>query len=295
MTTPYLRPCNLCGEQRAIRLLFERFNCTIVQCQVCFLVYTNEIPSRTEIDATYDANYYDKGVKYAELSKSVGLINAERRVTRLLLDANVKRDQWLDVGCATGEFISEASHVVKEVYGVEISAYAVNIAKERGIEGITVRDFLEAEWDHNKFDLISMWDVIEHLPDPASNLKHAFQLIKPGGYLVLSTGDITSITARLFGRFWHLMTPPEHQYFFSPFTIKRMLSSCGFNLVSIKHNNKRVPLDFMVQKVTRLLYPAATKRILKLATWLELDRIVPIINFGDIMDVTARKPVNQIG
>jgi len=50
-----------------------------------------------------------------------------------------------------------------------------------------------------------------------------------------------------------------------------------------------------VQKVTRLLYPAATKRILQLATWLELDRIVPIINFGDIMDVTAHKPVNQIG
>lgn len=294
MTIPDLRPCNLCGEQRAIRTLFQRFNCTIVQCQVCSLVYTNEIPSRAEIDDIYDANYYDKGAKYTELSKSVSRANAEQRVTQLLLDANVKQDQWLDVGCATGEFISEARHMVKEVYGVELSAYAVNIAKERGIEGISVGDFLDTEWDHNKFDLISMWDVIEHLPDPVSNLKRAFQLIKPGGYLVLSTGDITSITARLFGRFWHLMTPPEHQYFFSPSTIKRMLNFCRFDLVSIRHNGKRVPLDFMLQKVSRLLYPAATKRVSQLATWLELDKIIPIVNFGDIMDVTARKPVNQV-
>jgi ubiquinone/menaquinone biosynthesis C-methylase UbiE len=266
-----------------------------VQCRACSLVYTNEIPSRGDIDVIYDANYYDKGVKYAELSKSVGLINAEQRVTRLLLDANIKRDRWLDVGCATGEFISEARHKVKEVCGVEISVCAIKIAKERGIEGIIVGDFFDTEWEHNYFDLISMWDVIEHLPDPVSNLKHAFQLIKPGGFLVLSTGDITSITARLFGRFWHLMTPPEHQYFFSPATIKQMLSSCGFNLVSIEHNGKRVPLDFMVQKVTRLLYPPATKRVLQLATRLELDKIVPVINFGDIMEITALKPLNQIG
>ena len=286
-----LRQCNLCGEQKAIRFLYYKAHYAIVQCQSCSLIYTNEIPSRAELNTIYSSDFFTVGAKFTDSPTGGGHGNAEQRVKQLLTLADIGLDKWLDVGCATGNFILAAKPFVTEIYGIEISDYAVSQAKRRGLSNLVVGDFLEVELRKDQFDMVSMWDVIEHVTDPMANLRKAFQILKPGGCLALSTGDIDSKIARLTGRFWHLMIPPRHLYFFSRSTIELMLAANDFSSVSIQYPGKRVPLDFMLWKLTNLFVPRASSKVVGITTLLRLGKIAPVINLGDIMTIYARKPL----
>ncbi len=173
--------------------------------------------------------------------------------------------------------------------GVELSPIATAQAHRRGND-VTTGDFLDVDVPTGKFDLVSMWDYVEHVPDPAASLRKALGLLKPGGYLALSTGDVDSRMARASGRFWHLMIPPKHLYSFSPGTITRLLAAAGFEAIEIHRPGKRVPLDFALWKLTSLAAPGLGRGVLRACVALGLGRIAPRINLGDIMTVYARKP-----
>jgi SAM-dependent methyltransferase len=193
------------------------------------------------------------------------------------------------VGCATGDFLACAASVVEEASGIELSAFAVEKARARGLD-VTKGDFLQADGPAEALDVISMWDYLEHVPDPAANLEKAFAVLKPGGYLAISTGDVESLLARLTGRFWHLMIPPRHLYFFSPVTIRRLLTTAGFELVQIGRPGKRVPLDFAAWKLATMTVPGLSLAVVRTCERLGLGRIAPLVNLRDIMTVYARKP-----
>ena len=141
------------------------------------------------------------------------------------------------------------------------------------------------------FDVVSMWDYVEHVPDPAATLRKAIEILKPGGYVALSTGDVDSGMARLPARFWHLMISPKHLCSFSPVTITRLLTGAGFEAVEIARSGKRVPLDFALWKLTSLVAPRLGSGVLRACGALGLGLVVPRINLFDIMTVYARKPI----
>jgi len=285
-----VKPCNLCSELKAVRLLYRKEHYSIVRCETCSLTYTDGIPfSTAELGKIYSADYFAKGAKYEVRLTNVSCLNAEQRLKQVLALNDLRLDKWLDVGCATGDFLVAAKSLVKEVHGIEISNFAASQARARGLDKVTVVNFLEADLLSNEFDLVSMWDVIEHLQDPKAAFKKAFEILKPGGYLVLSTGDIQSKLARLTGRYWHLMTPQDHLYFFSQLTMERMLMATGFHLISISYPGKRVPLDFMIHKLSRLFLPKASNSVLRLVKLFRLGKVVPTVNLADIMTIQARK------
>jgi predicted TPR repeat methyltransferase len=215
-------------------------------------------------------------------------MNAQRRLNRLLQLPDIRLSSWLDVGCATGDFLVVASAVVKDPYGVEISDHAWAVAKSRGLQ-VMLGDFLEVEFTASRFDVITMWDYIEHVCDPMANLAKARNLLRAGGYLAISTGDIGSRIARLMGKRWHLMIPPKHLYFFSERTLADMLLKSGFSVITISRDGKYVPVDFIAWKATFLLMPSLARYVVSLARKIGLGRIAPYINLGDIMTVVARK------
>jgi SAM-dependent methyltransferase len=288
--THNLRPCNLCGELKQIEVVFRRSGYSIVRCRSCGMVYTNRIPDADEMDRIYQDGYFGVDGKYAGEGVDSSRVNAEQRVAQLLARPGMGRDCWLDVGCATGSFLLAARPQVDRVEGIEYSAHAAQRARTAGLERVRTGDFLELELDGDAYDLVSMWDVIEHLADPSAAVHRAFQVLKAGGWLTLSTGDVGSLAARIMGRYWHLMTPPQHLYFFSRPTITRLLAGAGFETIQIDYPGKRVPLDFMAEKVTRLILPAASPAVLGLARRLRLGACRPVVNLWDIMTVMARKP-----
>ena len=282
------RPCGCCGETVQLAPLFTKNGYVIVRCRVCGLQYVNQLPAPAQLRAIYGEEFFHVGRKFSGDPASAGLINARHRVEAVRRLPGIGRRRWLDVGCATGDFLVCAASVVDEVSGIELSAFAAEKARERDLD-VTTDDFLQAGVSSAAFDVVSMWDYVEHVPDPAANLEKAFDVLQPGGYLALSTGDVDSLLARLAGRFWHLMIPPRHPYFFSPVTIRRLVTAAGLDLVQIGRPGKRVPLDFAAWKLATMTLPGLSAPVIQTCERLGLGRVAPSVNLFDIMTVYARK------
>jgi SAM-dependent methyltransferase len=284
------RPCHVCGETDRLARRFRKSGYTIVRCGACGLVFVHEIPAPDELARVYGEGFFAVGRKFAGDAEGVGVVNARHRIARLIALPAVGREHWLDVGCATGDFLVAARGTARETTGVELSTFAAERARERGLR-VLAGDFAGVDLPANAFDVVSMWDYIEHVPDPRASLERALTLLKPGAYLVISTGDAASLAARAMGRFWHLMIPPRHLYFFTPETLIRLLQETGFQMVQIDRPSKRVPLDFAAWKLAQVVVPPLAPRVLAGATRLGLGRVQPAINLRDIMTVAARKAV----
>ncbi|MCI0395881.1 MAG: class I SAM-dependent methyltransferase [Chloroflexi bacterium] len=208
--------------------------------------------------------------------------NAKRRLA--LLQKYQPQGRLLDVGCGQGNFLSIANHLYQGI-GVDISEYAVRHGREALGLDLRSGDFLTMDFAGTTFELITMWDFIAHVLNPCAYLEKAYDLLSPNGFLVLTTGDIGSVSARLSGKRWHLMIPPKHLHFFSTATIRQALERSGFRNIVIMWPGKYVPLEFILTKLGRMVD----------WVWLEKQkwpRFLPqalYVNLFDIMTVLARR------
>ncbi len=133
------------------------------------------------------------------------------------------------------------------------------------------------------------WSAGEHVDAPRAYAARAFDLLRPGGYLALSTGDVGSRAARLLGRRWRLLTPPSHLTYFTRRGMERMLTDAGFSEVGFSTVGYARSLDFVA---FRLLGEARYQRLVKRRSGLRafLGARSFYLDLGDIMFVNARKP-----
>ena len=136
----------------------------------------------------------------------------------------------LDVGCGNGSFLLTAQEAGYQAVGIDISAGAVDIVKDRGGKALAV-DFLTHDFGQT-FDIISMWDVVEHLRDPFKFFQRARDLLSPGGVLVIKTPsfgkpllDLTRARNRCAGG---LLTAPHHVQFWTQESIAAIMNRAGF-------------------------------------------------------------------
>jgi len=228
------RACNLCGG-REVRPLYEVDGFHIVRCVRCDLIYVAEQVGQKQLSEYYGEAYYtgaqDKG--YADY---IGRRDSRKHHFRSLIPSikrhlNVESPRVLDVGCAAGCFLEVAREKGWEAQGVELSAFAAEYARSRlGLQVFT-GTLNEAALAGTSFDLITFWDVIEHVPDPLAVLREARRLLRPNGLVAVSTGDICGVTARVYGRRWALLAPPGHLFYFSRRTLFGMLRQIGFEVL----------------------------------------------------------------
>jgi SAM-dependent methyltransferase len=139
--------------------------------------------------------------------------------------------QLLDIGCATGEFMSFTRQHGWNVSGIELVGKAAQIARE--VHGLNVYQgpIESIALPENHFDVITLWDVLEHLPSPRTTLIHARRLLKPGGLLVFSIPNLTSFDRYIFGTSWIGWDAPRHLYLFSPDNLDQLMKIAGFSLI----------------------------------------------------------------
>lgn len=134
----------------------------------------------------------------------------------------------LDVGCATGTFLAALRSDGWDVWGVEPGAAAAEKARARLGPQILHGALESVALPAHSFDMITLWDVIEHLPDPAATLRHIRSLLAPGGAVLIQTPRWGCPESRLFGAAWIGLDPPRHTVVFSGRTLRQMLEACGF-------------------------------------------------------------------
>jgi SAM-dependent methyltransferase len=225
--------------------------CDILQCRSCGLGRTQT--SGFDPAAYYTRDYFSGGhsdgysdyvgaepVLRREFARSVDFIRSYRRDGKLL-----------EVGCAYGFFLSEASRHF-QVAGIELAADAAHHARRAGlqvVQGVADEATLGAA---GPLDVIVLFDVIEHLPDPRQTLVLARRQLNPGGVIVITTGDFGSPVARLMGRRWRLMTPPQHLWFFTQESMHRLAAGLELAVEHVDHPWKIVPASLIAFQLRRM-------------------------------------------
>lgn len=288
MTSRYLEEkCRLCAA-RNIKLLYQVSTYNVVRCRKCGFVQVSDHPGGSELHTLYSEKYFQRG-KYV---KDKAIENVCRRRINWLINNGVKNTaKVLDVGCATGDFIGSAkSHF--EMWGVDISEYAVAIAKEQNpdvAEHISCSMVEDIRFEDEFFDAIVLWDALEHIRDPLSVISNLTRHLKPGGILAISTPNIGSTVAKLMGRYWALMTVPEHLSFFDYNTLKILTEKVGLEVQNWVSQGTWGNLGFLINKAARVMPGFSFKKNASCKLTEALSRFVVYVPTGDIQYLAARK------
>jgi 2-polyprenyl-3-methyl-5-hydroxy-6-metoxy-1,4-benzoquinol methylase len=215
----------------ASRSFVVAYSPDICRCQTCRLLFRNPRPTQAEIAAAYD-----QGDTYEEWHKLDAHYTSlwERRIK--LVKSYAPSGRLLDVGVGDGGFLAAATTAGYTCEGTELSQTGAGFAQEKGIT-VRLGQFTGLEWPAANFDVITIWHVLEHLPDPGAAIQHAWRVLKPGGWLFVAVPNETHtiLRHRLFGRrptpFGPLVPGCEiHLSHFQPRTLEALLQRTGFEV-----------------------------------------------------------------
>ncbi len=295
--------CNLCGGRQFVVLFRghgpgpagrpDLFCCTsmghgdytnILRCVSCSLVVLAPSDPLPEVE-----QFYRRVEDPLYLREERGRV---RTFDRLLDEIEELRSggRLLDVGCYTGVFLDRARRRGWEVTGLEPSQWAAGVARSRGLnvhEGLLAENNLPPE----SFDLITVWDAIEHFGDPRAEVNHLAHLLKPGGLLALSTMDVESGFARLLGPRWPWFMR-MHLYYFSPDTLRALLAQSQLEVARVRRHRRIVSARYLLEKVAAQ-FPRIGGALTLVARLPLLGRLHLRVNFGDIVNVYAVKPAEK--
>jgi 2-polyprenyl-3-methyl-5-hydroxy-6-metoxy-1,4-benzoquinol methylase len=213
--------------------LFKNYQ--LRRCVGCGLVYLNPRPLSDDAAEHYPEAGYDP---FLSLNSGNGLFDRAYRISRCFTLAwkqrLVKRltprgSGILDVGCGTGEFL-DALKTDYQTMGIEPEPNAAKWARER--LGLTV---YTGGWEalptgETNFDLITMWHVLEHIPDPLATLRAVAERLTPAGKLLIALPNIAALDAAIYRSEWVALDAPRHLWHFTPATLTRLASQAGFIL-----------------------------------------------------------------
>jgi 2-polyprenyl-3-methyl-5-hydroxy-6-metoxy-1,4-benzoquinol methylase len=238
--------CNLCGANDAELVYVEKDRLMglpgsfrLVRCRQCGLMYVNPRPTFEEMGKYYPEEYGPYRVPKENQSSWIAQLDHSYgywKRARLIQAAYPTGGRILDVGCATGEFLRMLGRVGPwEAHGTEVSPDAAKYARECHGLDVCSGELADAHYPDSHFDVITIWDVLEHVHDPTSTLAEINRILKPGGLAVVRVPDVSSWDARLFGRHWVGLDAPRHIYVFSVETLSALLRKTGFETRSLRH------------------------------------------------------------
>lgn len=202
----------------------------IVRCPQCDLVfYSGDIPTAE----LYSTDYFSGG-EYLDYVADKATIQRNFRNRIEYLRQLAPTGRLLELGSAFGFFL-ELAQDHWEVRGLDITSEGVDHA--RNVLGVRAElvDFLELPDELTTYDVICMWDTVEHLPHPVRFVEKAARWLKPGGVLAITTGDIGSVIARFRRDRWRLIHTPTHLFYFSAATLRKAVEGTGLRVHHVSH------------------------------------------------------------
>lgn len=223
------------------------------------------------------------------------LSRASSRESRGVQSPASKSLKLLDAGCAMGYFMELARDALFDTYGIDVSSYAIDIAKETFGDRVKLGQIenIDKLFNHSqkpiKFDVVTMFDILEHLQNPREVLKKINQSLNDNGLVVVQTGNASSRWAKLMGKNWHFFAPPQHFFFFTEENLINLLYQTGFEVVKIDRDGKWVSLRYLFHMMRYVNKDGLGDLLYKLTHKNLLGRIPLLFAFGDNMIIYAKK------
>ena len=225
--------CPLCGahESDPFSIAPDRFHgrqelYQLRRCNSCQGVWLTKPPRPEEMDRHYDQAYHRKIRKAGETA-------AERRWSRHrdAITQQKSSGAILDIGCSSGAFLSTLDAKAWSLHGIEMDSGTGEIARSATGADVFIGDVASAPFSDDSFDVVTCFDILEHVYDPQQFLEKVHGWLKPNGFLYVVLPNIDSWEARLFGSYWYGLELPRHLFHFSPVSLRRLMKAKSFEEV----------------------------------------------------------------
>lgn len=283
--------CNFC-QNREYAVIYPALG--VVKCTACGLTSLLAMPDLQEARQTYEKEY-SEGESFNLFYAGLGTVRKTEAALRLrTLGRFAPGRELLDVGSGMGYFVEAAIEQGWRAEGVEISEQAIALQRDRGLP--VFRSAYETFEPGKLYDVITLWALLEHVPDPKTVLTKTYQLLKPGGIAVIETGDISSRNAQRDGAQWRMFFIAGHLYFFSSDCLDQALRKIGFTVVDtrldkwVEHTLMQNAAEGSVLTANRILPSIAVKMFSHLKH--HVNRAAAALGLGDVMIKIAQKPVH---
>ncbi len=230
-------PCSLCCAPTppVSSSIFMKYRFPYFRCPSCSLVYLSPRPRSEYLD-----NQYKDG-RFANSFKELYLPSADYRMKTIfrervenIICPRVSSGRLLDIGCSSGHFLKVAENFGFDVYGIEKNpAMALFATGDLELQNVKEGDLEEDSFSLNFFDVVTLWDVLEHVPDPRSLLSIAHKMLKPGGWIFAYTENVESFNAFITGEDSEIFAPDVHIRHYSPKTFRMEFEKAGFKITDV--------------------------------------------------------------
>jgi 2-polyprenyl-3-methyl-5-hydroxy-6-metoxy-1,4-benzoquinol methylase len=283
--------CYLCGQP--LKLYFIKAGYEIWKCPSCGLSQTEFRQKYAEfVTEFYNEGYFTGDVSrsaYTEYFADKPFIfkNLTKHINQI---RKIKpRGKLLDVGCAMGFMMELANLSGYNAFGFDPSAYAISQADKIIKKQIKLSTIDTVIYPKADFDIITMFDVLEHLSDPVSNLKKLVTFLKKDGIISIATGDTDSFMAKVLGKRWTFYIPPQHLFFFNRKNLVTLLNQAGLEPICWFRVDKWLSLKYVLHLAhsdSRFPFADSLGKLVKQVGWGNLPVFLPI---RDNINVIARK------
>jgi 2-polyprenyl-3-methyl-5-hydroxy-6-metoxy-1,4-benzoquinol methylase len=222
--------CPVCLNE-AHTPLGEKNNFALFRCKNCQTIFAEHSTivekNKDEVTELYD-HYYD----FAQFKLSPA---TEFSLQKMVLSFNKFREtgKLVDIGFGEGSLLSIAEKNSWKCFGTEVSPQSLKYGTEKGWI-VSDNALNDEKFEKNSFDVVTMIELIEHVPNPHIFLETAFSLLRPGGLLFITTPNTGSLNQRWLGTKWSIISPPEHITIWSPTGMKNALKRNGFVVKKFK-------------------------------------------------------------
>jgi len=245
-------PCSVCGSSDFVhKYNIKGFD--IVQCKACSFVYVNPRIKTEELYKLYSSDYFNNtqfGYENYELNARLRIMTFEKWYSLIMPYLGPKKGKALDIGCAAGDFIEVLMrNGWKDVEGIELDPTMIGRLHEKKIQVSTIP--LEKMEATRKYDLITLFDVIEHLPGLAEALNKLKNILEAEGTIALITPDYSSTQRKIFGKRWFQYKPYEHIQYFTPDSLAQALKPHGLKIIHHSASGQCADAEFLGSRLER--------------------------------------------
>lgn len=276
--------CIVCGGHR-----MKTYYNSILRCHDCGYVVADMDVCEKKLFELYSRDYFFGG-EYSDYIRDKKVLQKNFalrfKVLRKFLDP-ARHKHLLEIGCAYGFFLDTVRNSFETVLGVDITEEGVRYAREQLHLDVIQGDFLKYDFGDQRFDVVCLWDTIEHLSNPHLYLDKISRHTKGGSLLAMTTGDIESLNARLRKDRWRLMHPPTHIHYFSKRTLTKLLDRYGFDVIYNRYCGFYRSLDNIAYNI--LVLRKKWQKLYALLRKVRLTEFNLYLNLYDIMYLIARK------
>lgn len=292
--------CDLCGQDDYEIVIpdCKTLDGPLVRCRHCGLIYVN--PRRTNFAVSEEtANASAKRIAvwdhYAEICDA-SLVSDERELEHIQANFELRiqrirqfktEGSLLDIGCGKGHFLAVARSSGFSVIGIEPNEKTARFARQAYDLEIIPGVLNQHTFPENRFDIVTMLHVLEHLPSPTQELYKIHRILRPGGFLFIEVPNIDTIWFRLLGHNWRQIIT-DHYFFFTPQTIHALLQKVGFSVMDNQSIGKKMSAMFLISRLQRY-NRTLTSLLAKFAERARIDDREIYLNLGDVMFITAKK------